>query len=118
MLDKNENKSDDMVEIMSHLLKYTPVVEYNEDVQVEGDTNVVERASVYPILFGGDQLTAARARGAKKAKINSYYPVTQLDGLIPCAEDWHTKMNFLGVCHMYATIICIIINYYYYILFR
>ena len=51
MLDKNENKSDDMVEIMSHLLKYTPVVEYNEDVQVEGDTNVVERASVYPILF-------------------------------------------------------------------
>ena len=46
---------------MSHLLKYTPVVEYNEDVQVEGDSNVVEQASVYPILFGGDQLIAARA---------------------------------------------------------
>ena len=76
-----------MVEIMTHLRKYNLVVEYFEEIQVGGETSVIERASVFPILFGGDQLTAAR--GAKKAKIN-YYSVTQLDGLIPCAEDWHT----------------------------
>ena len=68
-----------------------------------------------PILFGGDQLTAARARGAKKAKFNSYCSVTQLDGLIPCAEDWHTKMNFLGVssgtCNSYCIIIYSLLRY-------
>lgn len=51
---------------------------------------------MHPILFGGDQLTAARARGAKKAKINSVDPSLRFDGLIPIAEDWHARLNFIG----------------------
>ena len=79
MLDKNENKSDDMVEIMSHLLKYTPVVEYNEDVQVEGDTNVVERASVYPILFVARSCFRCQGQHKDLQMPNSTYG-------IPCVE--------------------------------
>lgn len=100
MLAKNENKGDDMVEIMTHLQKYVPAVEFSEDVFVAatGEIAQVQRATIHQVLFGGDQLTAARARGAKKAMMNSTSPITRLNGLIPCAEDWHTKLNFLQVC--------------------
>ena len=35
---------------------------------VNGETVTVIKSSLNPILFGGDQLTASRARSAKKAK--------------------------------------------------
>ena len=57
----------------------------------------VIKSSLNPILFGGDQLIASHARSAKKAKLNSVKSVTQFDGLVPVAEDWHTKLNFLTV---------------------
>ncbi len=55
--------------------------------------------SLHLILLGGDQLTAAQARGAKKTRVNSVTCGTRLDGLIPCAEYWHTKMNLLDVSY-------------------
>jgi len=42
-------------------------------------------------------LTAERARGAKKAKVNAVSPSEQLAGLIPVAADWHTKVKLLEV---------------------
>ena len=97
---KNENKGDDMVEIMSHLHQYVPSVEYDKTVYVTGSGEVeVSEVNLRKILFGGDQLTAARARGAKRARVNSLSGVTRLDGIIPCAEDWHIKLNLLDVCY-------------------
>ena len=58
------------------------------------------QASVYPIFLGGDQLTAARARAAIKTRVNSLTCDTRLDGLVLCAEDWHTKVNLLDVTHL------------------
>lgn len=49
------------------------------------------------MLFGGDQLTSARARGAIRARVNSLSSIAHLDGLIPCAEDWHVKLNLLAI---------------------
>ena len=79
---------DEMVEIMSplHLTK-----EYNKEVFVEGACGIgtsvnVQDAVLHPLLFGGDQLTAARARGAKRIKMNGISPITRLEGLIPCAK--------------------------------
>ena len=88
-----------MVQIMEELHSYVPAKRYNEDLSNEDSEEAIQvpNAVIHPILFGGDQLTAARARGAKSAKINSYDPFKRLDGLIPIAEDWHTKLNFLGV---------------------
>ena len=51
----------------------------------------------HPIIIGGDPPTASRARGAKKAKVHADSPVSCLEGLIPVAEDWHTKLNLLEV---------------------
>ena len=94
-LSKNENKRDDMVEIMAHQHQYVPSVTYL--IQGMGVSVQVPRAILHKILFGGDQLTAARARGAQRIRINSKSPQEKLEGLIPCSEDWHTKLNLLGV---------------------
>ena len=104
------NKSDDMVHIMEQLHNYVPAKRYYEDLPNEDSEEVVQipKAVIHPILFGGDQLTAVRARGAMSAKVNS---CSRFDGLIPIAEDWHTKLNFLGVCKL-----CVIIVIFYTIL--
>ena len=52
-------------------------------------------------IFGRDQLTYSRTRGAQKARVNSLSPLARLDGLVPCCEDWHTKVNLLGVSSEY-----------------
>lgn len=88
-----------MVEILADLHQYVPIAEYTEDTVVPGicDPVQVPKAYVHPIILGGDQLTANRARCAIKAKINEDKPSLRLEGLLPSAEDWHTKLNFLGV---------------------
>ncbi len=89
-----------MVEIVTHLHQYVPAIEFEEEIVIpsSGEAVKVPKARFSPVLLGGDQLTAARVRGAKKAKVSADVPSTRLEGIIPVAEDWHTKMNFLGVC--------------------
>lgn len=83
---------------MAKIHTYVPTKRCDQTHTIEGsDDIVIPDAQFHPILFGGDQLTAARARGAKKAKANSVDPSLRFDGLIPVAEDWHTRLNFLGV---------------------
>ena len=104
IIPKKENKGDEMVEIMTNLHQYVPKVEYTEDCFISeiGGTVQVPGAFFYPILVGGDQLTAARGRGAKKAKVHADSPTSRLEGLIPVAQDWHTKVTLLevGTAHL------------------
>lgn len=96
---KNENKNSEMVEIMTQIHDYVPKLADSEQYTDEDTSEIVNipNDKLHPILLGGDQLTVARARGAKKAKINSVDPSLHLDGLIPVAEDWHTRLNFIEV---------------------
>ena len=110
VLAKNENKGDDMMEIMYHIHKYVPLVDTFEETEVETESGVtfgaeIPRSRIQQVIFGGNQLTAARARGAQGAKTNSFIPCLQLDRIIPCAEDWHMKLNFLEVCVHSLTIV-------------
>ena len=65
-----------MGEIMSHLHQYVPAQEFTEEVSLPntGGMVPVQKAVIHSILFGGDQLTAAQAREAKRIKINSITP--------------------------------------------
>ena len=95
---KNENKGDDMVEIMSHLHQYVPSVKYTKKVNVMGTGEVeVPHVHLKKILLEGDQLTAARTRGAKKGRVNSLSAVTRLEGIEPAAADFHVQLNLLDV---------------------
>ena len=84
-----------MVEIMSYLHQYVPCIESTKDVRVQANGEVVSvpQATFHSIVIGGDHLTAATARGAKKAGVNLVTPVSHLEGMIPCAEDWHARLN-------------------------
>ena len=75
-----------MVDIMETLHTYVPTT----------DTTPTSPGHI-AVLFGGDQLTAARARGAKRAVMNGATFQKRLEGIYPVAEDWHAKMNFLDV---------------------
>ena len=92
-----------MVEVLAHLHQYVPIKEYTNDVYISSinETVVEHRAKVRKILFGEDQLTAARARGAIKAMSNATTPAKRLEGIIPVVEDWHAKMSFLDVIWKY-----------------
>jgi len=70
---KNENKGSDMVEILTHLHQYVPVKEFMKEVFIPSIDEVVtkQEAMLSKFLFGGDQLTAARARSAIKATSNA-----------------------------------------------
>lgn len=69
---KNEIKNEDMVAILSHLQQYVLVRSENEELVDPDDGKVFQLSANYfhYVLFGGDQLTAERATGAKRSKDN------------------------------------------------
>lgn len=64
---KNENVSSEMIEIMPALHKNIPT-KCDTSVTVDG---VQQEEVIESCLFGGDQLTAARARSAKRYRQDS-----------------------------------------------
>lgn len=99
IIPKNENKGDEMVDIMNTIHQYVPMIETSQKVHVPSLNESVKvwKARSFPIILHGDFLTASRARGAQKAKINSDSPSSRSEGLVPVAADWHTKLKTLGV---------------------
>ena len=82
-----------MIEIMDKVQQYLPHTT-DKYTTVDGvpKADILEKC-----LFGGDQLTCARARSAKRHHQDSATPLEKLDGLEPVVEDWHTKMCLFEV---------------------
>ena len=97
---KNENKTDEMVQILSQLHQYVPMKRETMAMRVPctGDMEEVCSESLHHLLVGGDQLTAERVRGAQSLRRNSTTAAGRLDGFLPVSEDWHAKVCFLQVC--------------------
>ena len=67
-------------------------------IVIEGiGEKVVHADKFHRVLFGGDQLTAKRARGSQYVRSNSLRGKDRLEGLKPVVEDWHAKVCLLGV---------------------
>lgn len=96
---KNEQVTSQMVEIMDALHKYVPTkkIEMPYTNEEEGVSGSYTEDHMVPLLFGGDQLTCARARSSQLARKNSNSKADALLGLIPCCEDWHAKVMLLTV---------------------
>lgn len=104
---KNENQLDQMVDILTILHQYVPLHKI-QLTPTKTDTQVDETATtelLHKVLFGGDLLTAIRAKGAQRIRQNSEHPVGRLEGFIPVAEDWHAKVVLMEVNH-HQTIHC------------
>ena len=107
ILPKDENKTDNMIDIMELTQQYVPLIEKTKDVSMDcmNTTVQVNTALGHAVLFAGDQKTASQARSAQKARINALTPSKRLIGLIPIVSDWHTKVKLLDVsgCTAYCT---------------
>ena len=80
MICKNENKVNEMCEILDDLHSCSPStmdVVNSEEGQIRQDTKV------HPIILAIDHLTVARGRSAQKLRSNEYTPV---DRLIPFSK--------------------------------
>lgn len=86
MLDKSENKSEDMISILVH-------IHANCIAHTDGDNPAVMKKKV----FGGDVLTNERAYSAQLAMLNSDTDYDRLVGLIHYPEGLHRMMNLLLV---------------------
>ena len=49
------------------------------------------------VAFGGDQLTAERARNVQLIRVNSEDSKSALAGLLPYTSDWHAEVILLQV---------------------
>ena len=97
--DKSENKTNDLIDIMSDLQETIIPGARSEDELLELDE--IERdesyASMRPLPLGGDQLTCERCRGAHFVCADGDAPEERLEGLFCMIEDFHEKMNFSQV---------------------
>lgn len=76
VLNKNENKMDDMISILETYQQYCPMVDGN----------------LIPIPVGGDGLTAKRGEEAQQARQDGLTPEARLEGVVLTVEDWHKDM--------------------------
>ena len=95
----NENKTDEMCLIMRNLHKYVPKKSYKVTYHLDENVDCTEEC-YHRILFGGDQLTVCRARGAQSARTNDDVSDERFDGLIPVTEDWHARMTLESKCKL------------------
>ena len=75
VLDLDENKSGDMIDIPQHYQsKFVPLY---------------ENGSPVPTVLYGDGLSCERAHDAQKARINRLTMASHLEGLFPSIQEWH-----------------------------
>ena len=63
-----------------------------------GETYTFKELDMYEIILGGDQLACARARESAAIRFSHHNNEDRLKGIIPVAEDWHTRLTLLKVC--------------------
>ncbi len=87
-----------MVDAMRLLHEYVPTLTTKETMEIpDEEVFEVEVDHFHHILFGGDQLTVARGRGAQQIRANSETKTEQLRGLVPVVEDWHARVTLMSV---------------------
>lgn len=95
---KNEAYLVDMADIMDSFTPYVPSEEFLQNVNVDGMEYTYDGSKLMQILFFGDQLTVARARGASTLREPQKMCLNRLEGFVPTIADWHARMCLLQVC--------------------
>ena len=106
MLLLNENKLDEMSEILDMYMHRVPT-EPSEGLMTlpNGEIILVNNTAFFNVLFGGDQLTVARIRGAQALRDTHEDPEDRFEGITAVVEDWHSRMTLMKVSlYMYIAI--------------
>ncbi len=95
---KNENKYEEMVDIMDDIHKYVPTVSSKVEVDVPGAENeTVELDMDQSVPLYPDGRRSVDCSTCSRYCSNSERQKERLEGLVPVCEDWHAKMCLLGV---------------------
>ena len=96
MLLKNENKQEDVINILEHLTRYVPYVT-NEDTVVDasGEEVPVVVHKFHNVILGGDQLTVERIHGSQRAWSNADQSLETLKFFKGVVEDWHSEVAIM-----------------------
>ena len=87
-----------MCKILDCLHEYVPSTPVPSEVVLDsGETTIHMDYKLTKILLCGDQLTVARAHGAKGMRVNHENAKSCLKGIIPVIEDWHTRLTLMKV---------------------
>ena len=95
---KNEAYLVDMADIMDSFNQYVPSEESITNLNLNGVEYTYDNSKLMQILFFGDQLTVARARGAATLREPQKKCLDRLEGFVPAIADWHARMCLLQVC--------------------
>ena len=85
VINKNETKKDDMIDIVAHLHQYTP------------GHNLETEQTPAKVLSGGDYLTFERQKAAQSAKADGRNPSKRMEGLVSKMEDFHAQAEWQQV---------------------
>ena len=91
LLEKNEAKTKDMIDILQHYQSYRP--------DIKG----------YRLLVSGDGLTCMRAKDAIAARADRVNAEKRMDNVIPESADWHEQQITLTVCTLWKMTFTLII---------
>ena len=99
---RDENKLDEMADILDELHKYVPMVQSTESFEFAKPGEETEIIHCHlnrfsHILLGGDQLTVARIQGCQRIRRNLEDGRARIEGLVSVIEDWHAKMCLMKV---------------------
>ena len=97
----NKNKLPDMCKILETLQQYVPSVAVTRSYQVGQVNLTLEDHDFSKVLLGGDQLTAATARGAAALRDNHNTSHERLEGFEAVIEYWHARLAFAKVLKMH-----------------
>lgn len=87
-----------MCKIMEKLHQYVPKLEKAGFYTLPtGETISFDDTEFHQILFGGDQLTVARARSSQVLRSTHDSAVSRLSGLEAVVEDFHSRMTLMKV---------------------
>ena len=100
---KNENKMDEMVDILAYLHQYVPMKTSNQVISVPGteESEVIESEDLHHILIGGDQLTVERIKGAQSLQKDSTHAAGRFEGFFACVKRLACKSLFLTSMYVY-----------------
>ena len=94
---KNEAYLTEKTQNMDSINRYVPSEKSSSSVIMNGSQYMYDNSKLIQVLFFGDQLTVARARGAAVLREPQKSKLDKLEGFVPSIVDWHTRMCFLQV---------------------
>lgn len=98
MILHNENKLDEMSQILDDLHKYAPTCTCEGELTLSNHATLTfEDTTFFETLIGSDELTVARVCRAKNLRSNHDTVQERLEGLTGVIEDWHARVIVLEV---------------------